>query len=54
MTGRPQKTPEDWWSTGIIEMRPGHISYRIESDRSVFSAVGLPPVRSVSMNQYGG
>lgn len=28
MTGRPQKTPEDWWSTGIIEMRPGHISYR--------------------------
>lgn len=24
----PPKTPEDWWSTGIIDMKPGMIRYR--------------------------
>src|SRR5262245_11558885 len=26
--GEAVKTPEDWWSTAIIEMRPGMIRYR--------------------------
>jgi len=26
--GEAAKTPEDWWSTAIIEMRPGMIRYR--------------------------
>jgi citrate synthase len=25
---RPPKTPEDWWSTSIIEMKPGMIRFR--------------------------
>jgi citrate synthase len=28
MSGRPEKTPQDWWATSIIEMRPGHIAMR--------------------------
>jgi citrate synthase len=25
---RATKTPEDWWSTSIIDMKPGSIRYR--------------------------
>jgi citrate synthase len=27
-TKRPPKTPEDWWSTAIVEMKPGTIRFR--------------------------
>jgi citrate synthase len=25
---RPEKTPEDWWSTSIVDMKPGSIRFR--------------------------
>jgi citrate synthase len=25
---RPEKTPEDWWSTAIVDMKPGSIRFR--------------------------
>jgi hypothetical protein len=25
---RPARTPEDWWSTAIIDMKPGMIRFR--------------------------
>jgi citrate synthase len=26
-TGRPPQSPEDWWSTAIIDMKPGTIRF---------------------------
>jgi citrate synthase len=38
---RTPKTPEEWWSTGIIEMRPGHIAYRGYAIEDLIGTVGF-------------
>lgn len=43
MTGsRPQKTPEDWWSTAIIDMQPGSIRYRGYAIQDLIGRVSFP------------
>jgi citrate synthase len=37
----PPKTPEDWWSTGIIDMQPGMIRYRGYAVEDLIGRVGL-------------
>jgi citrate synthase len=38
---RTPKTPEEWWSTGIIEMRPGHIAYRGYAIEDLIGKIGF-------------
>jgi citrate synthase len=38
---RTPRTPEEWWSTGIIEMRPGHIAYRGYAIEDLIGKVGF-------------
>lgn len=38
---RPAKTPEEWWATSIIAMRPGHISYRGYAIEDLIGKVGF-------------
>jgi citrate synthase len=38
---RVTKTPEDWWSTAIIEMRPGEIRYRGYAIEELIGRVGF-------------
>jgi citrate synthase len=37
----PSKTPEDWWSTGIIDMHPGMIRYRGYAVEDLIGRVGF-------------
>ena len=37
----PAKTPEDWWSTGIIDMQPGMIRYRGYAVEELIGRVGF-------------
>jgi citrate synthase len=37
----PPKTPEDWWSTGIIDMQPGVIRYRGYAVEELIGRVGF-------------
>jgi citrate synthase len=37
----PPKTPEDWWSTGIIDMQPGVIRYRGYAVEDLIGRVGF-------------
>jgi len=41
-TGRNTKTPEDWWSTSIIDMQPGMIRYRGYAIEDLIGRVGFP------------
>ena len=36
-----RKTPEDWWSTSIIDMKPGMIRYRGYAIEDLIGRVGL-------------
>ena len=38
---RAKKTPEQWWSTAIIEMRPGVIRYRGYAIEELIGRVGF-------------
>jgi citrate synthase len=38
---RAEKTPEDWWSTAIIEMQPGVIRYRGYAIEELIGRVGF-------------
>ena len=38
---RPTKTPEDWWSTSIIDMQPGMIRYRGYAIEDLIGRVGF-------------
>jgi citrate synthase len=38
---RTPKTPEEWWATSIIEMHPGHISYRGYAIEDLIGQVGF-------------
>jgi hypothetical protein len=38
---KDQKTPEEWWSTAIIEMRPGVIRYRGYAIEELIGRVGF-------------
>ncbi|HEV8342744.1 MAG TPA: citryl-CoA lyase [Candidatus Binatia bacterium] len=38
---KKQQTPEDWWSTAIIEMRPGVIRYRGYAIEELIGRVGF-------------
>jgi citrate synthase len=38
---RTPKTPEEWWATGIIEMRPGMIRYRGYAIEDLIGNVGF-------------
>ena len=38
---RPTKTPEDWWSTSIIDMQPGMIRYRGYAIEGLIGRVGF-------------
>ena len=40
-TTRDTKTPEDWWSTSIIEMKPGMIRYRGYAVEDLIGRVGF-------------
>jgi citrate synthase len=40
-TSRTAKTPEDWWSTAIIEMQPGMIRYRGYAVEDLIGRVGF-------------
>jgi citrate synthase len=40
-TTRDTKTPEDWWSTSIIEMKPGMIRYRGYAIEDLIGRVGF-------------
>src|SRR3954451_23090559 len=40
-TSRATKTPEDWWSTSIIEMKPGAIRYRGYAIEELIGSVGF-------------
>jgi citrate synthase len=39
--GRNTKTPEDWWSTSIIDMKPGIIRYRGYAVEELIGRVGF-------------
>ena len=39
--GRDTKTPQDWWSTSIIEMKPGMIRYRGYAIEDLIGHVGF-------------
>jgi citrate synthase len=39
--GRNSKTPEDWWSTSIIDMKPGMIRYRGYAVEELIGRVGF-------------
>jgi citrate synthase len=39
--GRNSKTPEDWWSTSIIDMKPGTIRYRGYAVEQLIGRVGF-------------
>ncbi len=41
MTTRTQDTPEDWWSTAIIEMKPDMIRYRGYAIEELIGRVGF-------------
>jgi len=41
MTTRAPKTPEDWWSTSIIEMKPGMIRFRGYAIEDLIGRVGF-------------
>ncbi len=41
-SGRNTKTPEDWWSTSIIDMQPGMIRYRGYAIEDLIGRVGFP------------
>ena len=38
---RPTKTPEDWWSTSIIDMKPGMIRFRGYAIEDLIGRVGF-------------
>src|SRR6185295_13945816 len=38
---RPKTTPEEWWSTSIIEMRPGVIRYRGYAIEELIGRIGF-------------
>ena len=38
---RPTKTPEDWWSTSIIDMQPGMIRYRGYAIEDLIGRIGF-------------
>ena len=40
-TSRPNKTPEDWWSTSIIDMKPGMIRVRGYAIEDLVGNVGF-------------
>ena len=40
-TSRPNKTPEDWWSTSIIDMKPGMIRVRGYAIEDLIGNVGF-------------
>jgi citrate synthase len=40
-TSRPPKTPEDWWSTAIIDMKPGAIRLRGYAIEQLIGRVGF-------------
>ncbi len=39
--GRNTKTPEDWWSTSIIDMQPGMIRYRGYAIQDLIGRIGF-------------
>jgi citrate synthase len=41
MTDKTKKTPEEWWSTSIIEMKPGMIRYRGYAVEELIGRVGF-------------
>jgi citrate synthase len=41
MVARSEKTPEDWWSTAIIEMRPGMIRLRGYAIEDLIGRIGF-------------
>ena len=41
MTSRPPQTPEDWWSTSIVEMRPGMVRFRGYAIEELIGRVGF-------------
>src|SRR6476659_5594948 len=38
---RATKTPEDWWSTSIIDMKPGEIRYRGYAIEELIGRIGF-------------
>lgn len=40
-TGRTHKTPEDWWSTAIIDMQPGSIRFRGYAIEDLIGRIGF-------------
>jgi citrate synthase len=40
-TSRPPKTPEDWWSTAIVDMQPGSIRFRGYAIEQLIGHVGF-------------
>jgi citrate synthase len=41
LTSRPPKTPEDWWTTSIIDMKPGMIRLRGYAIEDLIGRVGF-------------
>ena len=41
MTARREMTPQDWWSTSIIEMQPGMIRLRGYAVEDLIGRVGF-------------
>src|SRR5919106_4609270 len=41
MADKKNKTPEEWWSTSIIEMKPGMIRYRGYAVEELIGRVGF-------------
>src|SRR5439155_21446643 len=40
-TNQPQKTPEEWWSTSIIDMKPGSIRIRGYAIEELIGSIGF-------------
>jgi citrate synthase len=40
-TQRPPKTPEDWWSTAIVDMKPGMIRFRGYAIEDLIGRIGF-------------
>ena len=41
MTTRVPKTPEDWWATSIIDMKPGSIRFRGYAIEELIGRIGF-------------
>ena len=44
MTNRPSMTPEDWWSTAIIDMKPGMIRLRGYAIEDLIGRIGFADI----------